>query len=158
MKGSLTAFPCYARLLANVVKQVDIPLIQESMIGGGLIGLASVALMLSQGRIAGISSITYRAIFPSVFELWSLFFIAGLVIGPLLLVTMTDFEAPSFNGSWLSILVGGFFVGIGTRLGSGCTSGHGVCGIGRGSVRSLIATLTFMVFGVITVFLLGFLP
>ena len=138
--------------------QVDIPLIQESMIGGGLIGLASVALMLSQGRIAGISSITYRAIFPSVFESWTLFFISGLVIGPLLLLITTDFEAPSFDGSWLSILVGGLLVGVGTRLGRGCTSGHGVCGIGRGSVRSLVATLMFMVFGIITVFLLGFLP
>ena len=138
--------------------QVDIPLIQESMIGGGLIGLASVALMLSQGRIAGISSITYRAIFPSVFESWTLFFISGLVIGPLLLLIMTDFEAPSFDGSWLSILVGGLLVGVGTRLGRGCTSGHGGCGIGRGSVRSLVATLMFRVFGIITVFLLGFLP
>ena len=138
--------------------QVDIPLIQESMIGGGLIGLASVALMLSQGRIAGISSITYRAIFPSVFESWTLFFISGLVIGPLLLLIMTDFEAPSFDGSWLSILVGGLLVGVGTRLGRGCSSGHGVCGIGRGSVRSLVATLMFRVFGIITVFLLGFLP
>ena len=108
MKGSLTAFPCYARLLANVVKQVDIPLIQESMIGGGLIGLASVALMLSQGRIAGISSITYRAIFPSALEPWALCFVVGLVLGSLLLLITTDFVAPVFDGSWTAILIGGF--------------------------------------------------
>ena len=130
-------------------------MIQDSLIGGGLIGLASVALMLSQGRIAGISSITYRAIFPSALEPWALCFVVGLVLGPLLLLITTDFVAPVFDGSWIAILVGGFFVGVGTRLGSGCTSGHGVCGIGRGSARSLIATLTFMIVGVITVFLLG---
>ena len=130
-------------------------MIQDSLIGGGLIGLASVALMLSQGRIAGISSITYRAIFPSALEPWALCFVVGLVLGPLLLLITTDFVAPVFEGSWVAILIGGFFVGVGTRLGSGCTSGHGVCGIGRGSARSLIATLTFMIVGVITVFLLG---
>ena len=130
-------------------------MIQGSLIGGGLIGLASVALMLSQGRIAGISSITYRAIFPSALEPWALCFVVGLVLGPLLLLITTDFVAPVFDGSWTTILIGGFFVGVGTRFGSGCTSGHGVCGIGRGSARSLIATLTFMIFGVITVFLLG---
>ena len=130
-------------------------MIQDSLIGGGLIGLASVALMLSQGRIAGISSITYRVIFPSALEPWALCFVVGLVLGPLLLLITTDFVAPVFDGSWTAILIGGFFVGVGTRLGSGCTSGHGVCGIGRGSARSLIATLTFMIVGVITVFLLG---
>ncbi len=127
----------------------------DSILGGGLIGFASIALMASQGRIAGISSIAYRAIFPSALEPWALFFAGGLVIGPLLLLATTDFAAPVFDGSWASILIGGFFVGVGTRLGSGCTSGHGVCGIGRGSARSLIATLTFMLVGMMTVFLLG---
>ena len=128
-------------------------MIQDSLIGGGLIGLASIALMLSQGRIAGISSITYRAIFPSALEPWALCFVVGLVLGPLLLLITTDFVAPVFDGSWTAILIGGFFVGVGTRLGSGCTSGHGVCGISRLSLRGIAATGCYLVAGGVSVLL-----
>ncbi|MGY8853098.1 MAG: YeeE/YedE family protein [Pseudomonadales bacterium] len=130
-------------------------MIEMSIFGGLLIGLASVCLMLFQGRIAGISSIVYRAIFHLKFESWALTFVIGLVLGPLLVAAFNGPAAPVIDLAWWQVLLGGVLVGVGSRLGSGCTSGHGVCGIARGSTRSIVATLTFMATGVITVFLMG---
>ena len=130
-------------------------MIATSICGGLLIGLASVCLMLFQGRIAGISSSVYRAIFQLKFESWALTFVIGLVLGPLLVAALNEPAAPVFNLAWWQVALGGLLVGFGSRLGSGCTSGHGVCGISRGSARSVVATLTFMVTGVITVFIMG---
>lgn len=130
-------------------------MVQVSIIGGLLIGLASLLLMLSLGRIAGISGIAYRALFSMRSETWTLCFVLGLVAGPVMMLGFTAFQVPDFTLGWLETLLGGLLVGIGTRLGSGCTSGHGVCGIGRGSMRSVIATLVFMVTGMLTVGLIG---
>ena len=130
-------------------------MVQVSIIGGLLIGLASLLLMLSLGRIAGISGIAYRALFSMRSETWTLCFVLGLVTGPVMMLGFTAVQVPDFTLGWLETLLGGLLVGIGTRLGSGCTSGHGVCGIGRGSMRSVIATLVFMVTGMLTVGLIG---
>jgi len=130
-------------------------MVQVSIIGGLLIGLASLLLMLSLGRIAGISGIAYRALFSMRSETWTLYFVLGLVAGPVIMLGFTAVQVPDFTLGWLETLLGGLLVGIGTRLGSGCTSGHGVCGIGRGSMRSVIATLVFMVTGMLTVGLIG---
>ena len=78
----------------------------------------------------------------------------GLVLGPLLVAAFNGPAAPVIDLAWWQVLLGGVLVGVGSRLGSGCTSGHGVCGIARGSTRSIVATLTFMATGVITVFLM----
>ena len=130
-------------------------MVQVSIIGGLLIGLASLLLMLNLGRIAGISGIAYRALFSMRSETWTLCFVLGLVAGPVMMLGFTAVQVPDFTLGWLETLLGGLLVGIGTRLGSGCTSGHGVCGIGRGSMRSVIATLVFMVTGMLTVGLIG---
>jgi uncharacterized membrane protein YedE/YeeE len=130
-------------------------MIATSIFGGLLIGLAAVCLMLFQGRIAGISSIVYRAIFQLKLESWALTFVVGLVLGPLLVAALNGPSTPVFDLAWWQVGLGGLLVGFGSRLGSGCTSGHGVCGISRGSARSVVATLTFMVTGVMTVFLMG---
>lgn len=119
--------------------------------GGALIGLASVLLMWLNGRIAGISGIMNGAISLKMNEVgWRIAFIAGLVLGGFLfqlvfgdgLIERTNYPV------WLTIAAGGF-VGFGTRLGSGCTSGHGICGISRLSVRSIVATIIFVATGMI---------
>ena len=124
--------------------------ILSALIGGALIGLAATLLLRLNGRIAGISGILENSIFEpkDKSSLWKIIFIAGLLIGGLLL----KFFAPGLLVStldqpfWFPVL-GGLLVGFGTRLGSGCTSGHGVCGISRLSVRSIIATISFMLSG-----------
>ncbi|MEO1596040.1 MAG: YeeE/YedE family protein [Pseudomonadota bacterium] len=118
-------------------------------IGGALIGLAAVLLMWLNGRIAGISGILQGAAFSRGAERsWRLAFVAGLVLGGALYLLVTDGTLLTREGvsPWL-IVTAGLLVGVGTRLGSGCTSGHGVCGISRLSPRSLVATLSFMATG-----------
>jgi uncharacterized protein len=129
----------------------------QAAIGGVLIGLASWLLLASLGRIAGISGIAASAIAPAKSAAqgetaWRWAFIAGLVgVGALASVYM---KVPVIVARPYSLLIlGGLLVGFGTVLGSGCTSGHGVCGIGRRSVRSLIATITFMGAAIATVFI-----
>lgn len=127
----------------------------SALIGGGLIGLASGLYLLLNGRIAGISGILGGILAPSkgdktLFE--RLAFIVGLVFGPLILMTGTPLEAQSVVTSSLPvIIVAGLLVGVGTTVGSGCTSGHGICGLSRFSLRSLVATLSFMAAGFVTV-------
>ena len=123
-----------------------------ALAGGICIGLAAVALMLMLGRIAGISGIVFSAAKTPVGNFWSVFFIVGLVLGAFLFHDASGPPIPIFEVPMPLLLAGGFIVGVGTRLGSGCTSGHGICGIGRLSVRSIIATCTFMLFGFITVY------
>lgn len=127
------------------------------LLGGLVIGLAATGLLLLLGRIAGISGILWSALADGLAgdNGWRWFFLAGLLLGPLAyhLLTATPYPAAPALGLPFAVL-GGLLVGFGTRLGSGCTSGHGVCGIGRLSLRSLIATMTFMVTGIVTVYLL----
>lgn len=128
----------------------------SALIGGGLIGLASGMYLLLNGRIAGISGIVGGLLVRSgsgsaMFE--RLAFIIGLIAGPLLLLIASPVKATSIVTSPMPIIIiGGLLVGFGTTLGSGCTSGHGICGLSRFSVRSLVATLSFMAAGFITVF------
>ena len=125
------------------------------LFGGLLIGSAAVGLLLFLGRIAGISGILWSAISGQADNSWRWLFLAGLLLGPLAYhnLTATPYPAPSPLQWWYAVL-GGLLVGIGVKLGSGCTSGHGVCGIGRLSVRSLLATITFMATGIVTVYII----
>jgi uncharacterized membrane protein YedE/YeeE len=123
------------------------------LIGGLLIGASAVAMLYFLGRIAGISGIVWGAVSNQPDSSWRWLFVAGLVIGPLLFHTLTATPYPAASPlQWWHAIVGGLLVGFGVKLGSGCTSGHGVCGIGNLSMRSLIATLTFMATGIITVY------
>jgi uncharacterized membrane protein YedE/YeeE len=125
-----------------------------ALTGGILIGLASTLLLLFNGRIAGISGIASGLLLPSKGELgWRAAFILGLVAGGILLRLLFPqaVGAPVATSTGV-VIVAGLLVGVGTRMGNGCTSGHGVCGLARGSSRSLAATLTFMASGAITVF------
>lgn len=124
-----------------------------ALIGGIVLGTSAALLLATLGRIAGISGIVWGAITASDRD-WRWFFIIGLLGGGAISHAFLGAPLPADSGMpvWLAI-VSGLLVGVGTRMGSGCTSGHGVCGLGRRSVRSLAATLTFMASGVLTVFL-----
>lgn len=123
------------------------------LLGGLIIGLASSIMLWGLGRITGISGIYSSVLTPNKDSDWKYSFLAGLVVGGLLLRSF--FSETLFNydisGSTAKVLVAGLLVGFGTRLGSGCTSGHGVCGIPRLAKRSIIATLTFMMAGMIII-------
>ena len=128
------------------------------LLGGALIGLSASLLLLANGRVAGISGVMGSLLAPVRGDIaWRVLFFGGLLAGGLWLVWLRPaaFSAPaSLSGGGVALLVAaGLLVGFGSRLGSGCTSGHGICGISRGSVRSIAATLTFMATGVLTVFL-----
>lgn len=124
--------------------------------GGVLIGLAAVLLMGGLGRIAGISGIFSGLLtaMPDSDASWRAVFIAGLILGSLAVVALGGFDRDSFwfPPSLLIMAAGGLLVGVGTRLGGGCTSGHGVCGLARLSGRSMTATVTFLVVAIIVVF------
>jgi uncharacterized membrane protein YedE/YeeE len=126
----------------------------SAAIGGALIGLSAVLLMLLAGRIAGISGIVGESLNPGSDKGWRLAFLAGLVAVPLL-AALFGFPAPapSMPSSLGLIVVSGLLVGFGTRMASGCTSGHGICGIARVSPRSLAATVIFMATAIVVVFL-----
>ena len=125
----------------------------SAAIGGGLIGLSAVMLMLLTGRIAGISGI-----FGGLLDLkagdkdWRIAFIAGLILAPLLAGWIGyGMPSPKLPSSWTVIVAAGLLVGFGTRLGGGCTSGHGTCGVARLSPRSSAATVIFMLAAIATV-------
>ena len=127
----------------------------NALIGGALIGLASSIILLGLGRITGISGIFAQAIIHFSKETWRYLFIIGLVIGGFVMKALyPSFFEYEITASMGVVLLGGFLVGLGTRIGSGCTSGHGVCGLPRKSLRSLSATAIFMAFGIITVFIM----
>lgn len=125
----------------------------SATLGGFLIGLAAVVLMLCNGRIAGISGILSGTAFASGGDkLWRVLFILGVISAPLIYGFFNSDGIPfSITPSWPLLILGGLLVGFGTRLGSGCTSGHGVCGLSRFSIRSLAAVCIFMAAGGITV-------
>lgn len=127
----------------------------HGLAGGVLIGLAAGMMLLGAGRIAGVSGITARATHLATSDMamtssWG--FLVGLPFGAALIALLTDWRPAEF-APWPVMVVAGLIVGIGTRMGSGCTSGHGVCGVSRFSQRSLIATATFMTAGIATVFI-----
>jgi uncharacterized membrane protein YedE/YeeE len=120
-------------------------------IGGALIGLSAVMLMLTAGRIAGISGI-FGGLFAAADRGWRIAFLVGLVLAPLTaMLAGYRVPVPEMPASWGLIVAAGLLVGFGTRLGGGCTSGHGVCGIARLSPRSVVATCVFMAVAVVTV-------
>jgi uncharacterized membrane protein YedE/YeeE len=134
------------------------------LLGGVLLGLAAGALLLFNGQIAGISGIVGGLLRPKPDDVgWRAAFLAGLLAGGAALAAWRpDALGPPLTQPTALFVLAGLLVGAGTRLGSGCTSGHGVCGLGRGSARSLVATATFMTTGAAVVFLthhvLGALP
>jgi hypothetical protein len=126
----------------------------SALIGGAVIGLSAVLLMALLGRVAGISGIVRGIIGPAAGEVgWRAAFLAGLVGGPVLWGAVGGAVPPVelTAGPWV-LAAGGLLVGVGTAIGGGCTSGHGVCGLARLSPRSLVATVTFMAVGIATVF------
>ena len=122
--------------------------------GGILLGVSAMWLLLSLGRVAGISGIAWGSL-AGPERVWRTLFLVGLLFGGLLTHSVIGQPVPAESTTplWL-IATSGLLVGFGTRMGDGCTSGHGVCGLGRRSPRSLVATLTFMTLGVITVFIM----
>ena len=125
-----------------------------SLAGGILLGLASAMFILVNGRILGISGILGGLLRPAKNDAgWRIAFIAGMLAAPLLYVALAGPASPRIDAGWATVVVAGLLVGIGTRYGAGCTSGHGVCGLSRLSPRSLVATLAFMGAGFVTVFL-----
>lgn len=129
----------------------------HSLIGGGLIGFAVVSLMALHGRIAGISGIVSGLLQSPTNSDWSwrAAFVGGMILSPFVVGLVTG-TLPSITvpSSTTLLIAGSFLVGIGVTFGSGCTSGHGVCGLSRLSQRSIVATLTFMATGVATVFII----
>ena len=129
--------------------------------GGLSIGLAATLLLMLSGRIAGVCGIAFGVLTeltsgaPRFSEIsWRVLFIVGLVGGAALYHFISGAPMPKVDNVSIGVLIsGGFIVGLGTKIGSGCTSGHGVCGLGRLSLRSFVATCTFMLFGVISVYI-----
>ena len=129
--------------------------------GGLSIGLAATLLLMLSGRIAGVCGIALGVLTeltsgaPRFSEIsWRVLFIVGLVGGAALYHFISGAPTPKVDNVSIGVLIsGGFIVGLGTKIGSGCTSGHGVCGLGRLSLRSFVATCTFMLFGVISVYI-----
>lgn len=127
----------------------------SALSGGLLIGLSSTLMLLFLGRIAGISGMVHTLVAPPASEstFWRWLFLAGLVVGTVIYeYGFAASPTPVSSFAPLTMIVGGFLVGFGTRQGNGCTSGHGVCGLGRLSPRSLVAVITFVLTGMITVF------
>ena len=130
-------------------------MIIQSVIGGGLIGIAVSILLLFNGKVLGVSGILGELFNHRLSQnYWRLFFIIGLLISPIICNTFKPIPLTEMTSNNLLIIAGGLLVGFGSRLGSGCTSGHGVCGIARLSLRSLIATMTFILFGCMTVYVM----
>lgn len=132
---------------------------QSALIGGLLVGTAAALFVLFNGRIAGISGIVGGLLRPTPGDAgWRFAFVLGLVAAPLLYRLVAVLPAARIDAGWPLLVVAGLLVGIGTRYGAGCTSGHGVCGLSRLSPRSLVATLVFMGAGFATVFIVRHLP
>jgi uncharacterized membrane protein YedE/YeeE len=127
----------------------------SALAGGVLIGIAAAMFVLLNGRIAGISGILGGLLRPLRGDIaWRVAFLAGLIGAPLAYTLFADAPEVRIDAGYGALVLAGLLVGIGTRYGSGCTSGHGVCGLSRLSPRSLVATVTFMVAGFVTVFVM----
>lgn len=126
-----------------------------AFIGGTLLGLAVVGYLLVNGRIAGISGLVAQVLDPkTLLKTPALWFLLGLLITPFFYNSMVHPQIEMMNTDPILLIIAGLLVGFGTRLGSGCTSGHGICGISRLSKRSLVATCTFMLAGFMTVYVM----
>ena len=124
-----------------------------SLAGGVLIGVAAALFALLNGRIAGISGIVGGMLLPRAGDVgWRMAFVAGMLLAPWAYLVVSALPVTEVGASQGTLVVAGLLVGIGTRLGAGCTSGHGVCGISRLSPRSIVATLAFMAAGFATVY------
>ena len=124
----------------------------SAAIGGALIGLSAVALMLLTGRIAGISGIVGGLLSGTRDSGWRIAFVLGLVLAPFAgALAGHPLPTPAMPASWTLVIIAGALVGFGTRLASGCTSGHGICGIARLSRRSIAATVMFMLSAIVVV-------
>ena len=127
----------------------------SALAGGMLIGLATAMFVLLNGRIAGISGVIGGLFKPVSGDVaWRVVFALGLVASPWLYALFEALPRPRIDASFGSLVIAGLLVGVGTRYGSGCTSGHGVCGLARLSPRSMVATLAFMAAGFLTVFVI----
>ena len=124
----------------------------SALIGGIIIGLAVVIFFLFNGRLVGISGIAANALNQKERRIDNILFLVGLIVGPILYALISNKEINiTISNSLPLLIIAGLLVGIGTRISGGCTSGHGISGIGRFSLRSIIATITFMAVGVLTV-------
>ena len=127
----------------------------SALTGGLLIGFAVFLFFIFNGRLAGVSSIASDSILKSTNRIDNLLFLLGLIIGPILyLLSGNEIESVLTNSLPL-IIIGGLLVGVGTKIANGCTSGHGVCGVSRFSIRSIVATISFILTGVVTVLIFG---
>src|SRR5687767_11174916 len=126
-----------------------------SLAGGALIGIAAAMLLLLSGRVAGISGIVGGLLRPHRGDVaWRLAFVGGLLAAPAAMAVLGQGHAPRIDAGFGTLVAAGLLVGVGTSYGSGCTSGHGVCGLSRLSPRSLVATLAFMAAGIVVVFVM----
>lgn len=124
-----------------------------ALAGGVIIGIAAAMFALLNGRIAGISGVLGGLLRPAKGDMaWRIAFVLGLVGAPLVYVLFAALPKPQIDASYGALILAGLLVGVGTRYGSGCTSGHGVCGLSRLSPRSLVATVAFMGAGFVTAF------
>ena len=127
----------------------------SSLAGGVLIGVATALFLLFNGRIAGISGILGGLLRPVAGDIgWRMAFVSGLLVAPLVYGLAAPLPTVQIDANVTTLVVAGLLVGVGTRYGSGCTSGHGVCGLSRLSLRSMVATASFMLAGFVTVFII----
>ena len=129
---------------------------ESAFVGGIIIGLAVIIFFIGNGRLAGISGIVNNALVSKQNRTDNFLFIIGLVLGPIFYAFFAKIDIPFLITSSLPIIIAaGFLVGIGTKIGRGCTSGHGICGVSLLSTRSIVATIIFMITAIITVKLIG---
>lgn len=129
----------------------------NSLFGGILIGIAAIIIFLTNGRIMGISGILGNLITLKEIDqiYWRIAFLLGVLIGPLFFVILFKEIKSDMVANTTLLIISGFFVGLGTSLGNGCTSGHGICGLSRFSIRSIVATFAFVMSGMITVYFIS---
>ena len=127
----------------------------SALTGGLLIGFAVFLFFIFNGRLAGVSSVASDSILKSSNRIDNLLFLLGLIIGPILYSLSGNEIKSVLTNSLPLIIIGGLLVGVGTKIANGCTSGHGVCGVSRFSIRSMVATISFILTGVVTVLIFG---